>query len=326
VHEKVYDAFVARLVTGMQALRIGDPLDPATELGPLATAPIRDQLAEQVERSVAAGARILTGGTRLDRPGNYYAPTVLVDPQPGSPAWDEELFGPVAVVFRVKDLDEAIAVANHEVFGLGASAWTRPAEQERFREIEAGSAFVNGRWSDLRLPFGGIARWPRLRAGDPQFVNVKTSDRLRRISFGHKGSSRNHDSPALSEPYVVPHRRRRGSLRSEYTPADADRVCRRSRVQTRCHGIGEHARRAVSVRWRAERAAEKIAAEPDRSQAVDHRLRPERTAHRPQRRHLRASARRGRRGAAGLPRAGRDSESEQRAHAPPRARVPPERP
>jgi succinate-semialdehyde dehydrogenase/glutarate-semialdehyde dehydrogenase len=181
VHAQVYDRFVERLVSGMRALRIGDPMDPATEIGPLATGAIRDELAGQVERSVAAGARVLAGGSKLDRPGNYYAPTVLADPQRGSPAWNEELFGPVAVVFRVQDLDEAIAVANATDFGLGASAWTNDAEEKErlVREIEAGSVFVNGMVrSDPRLPFGGIKRSGHGRElavqGIREFVNVKT--------------------------------------------------------------------------------------------------------------------------------------------------------
>jgi succinate-semialdehyde dehydrogenase/glutarate-semialdehyde dehydrogenase len=130
---------------------------------------------------VAAGAKLLLGGGKLEGSGNFYAPTVLVDPMPGTPAWDEELFGPVAVVFRVRDLDEAIAVANHERFGLGASAWTRDAaEQERLtRELEAGSVFVNGMVkSDPRLPFGGVKRSGFGRElsvhGIREFTNVKT--------------------------------------------------------------------------------------------------------------------------------------------------------
>ena len=181
VHEAVYDEFVERFVDGMKALRVGDPIDPATEIGPLATGSIRDELAEQVERSVAAGATVLLGAKKLDGPGNFYAPTVLADPKPGTPAWSDELFGPVAVIFAVKDLDEAIATANHATFGLGASAWTSdPAEQERLvREIEAGSVFVNGMVkSDPRLPFGGIKRSGFGRElsvhGIREFTNVKT--------------------------------------------------------------------------------------------------------------------------------------------------------
>jgi succinate-semialdehyde dehydrogenase/glutarate-semialdehyde dehydrogenase len=181
VHDAVYEEFERRFVAGMAALRVGDPMDPAIEIGPLATAAIRAELVAQVERSLAAGARLLLGGRPLDGPGWFYPPTVLADPQPGSPAWDEEIFGPVATLFRVRDLEQAIAVANHRVFGLGASAWTNDAgEQERFaRELEAGSVFVNGPVkSDPRLPFGGIKRsgfGRELAAhGIREFVNVKT--------------------------------------------------------------------------------------------------------------------------------------------------------
>ncbi|MEO7795029.1 MAG: NAD-dependent succinate-semialdehyde dehydrogenase, partial [Thermoanaerobaculia bacterium] len=181
VHEAVYDRFVELFVAGMKALVVGDPLDPVTEIGPLATAPIRDELAEQVERSVAAGAKVLLGGKALPGPGYFYAPTVLADPAPGSPAWNDELFGPVATLFRVRDLDAAIALANHPSFGLGASAWTSDsAEQERFAaELEAGSVFLNGMVkSDPRLPFGGIKRSGFGRElshhGIREFVNIKT--------------------------------------------------------------------------------------------------------------------------------------------------------
>jgi succinate-semialdehyde dehydrogenase/glutarate-semialdehyde dehydrogenase len=181
VHEAVYERFTTLFVGGMAALVVGDPIDPATGIGPLATAPIREELAVQVDQSVAAGARVLLGGRKLDGPGYFYAPTVLADPVPGSPAWDDELFGPVATLFRVKDLDAAIALANHKVFGLGASAWTEDrAEQERLAvEIEAGSVFLNGMVkSDPRLPFGGIKRSGFGRelalAGIREFVNVKT--------------------------------------------------------------------------------------------------------------------------------------------------------
>jgi succinate-semialdehyde dehydrogenase/glutarate-semialdehyde dehydrogenase len=181
VHEAVYDRFAELFVAGMNALVVGDPVDPATEIGPLATAAIRDELAAQVERSVAAGARVLLGGRALPGPGYFYAPTVLAEPSPGSPAWDDELFGPVATLFRVRDLDAAIALANHPSFGLGAAAWTEDAgEQERLAvELEAGSVFLNGMVkSDPRLPFGGIKRSGFGRelslAGIREFVNVKT--------------------------------------------------------------------------------------------------------------------------------------------------------
>jgi succinate-semialdehyde dehydrogenase / glutarate-semialdehyde dehydrogenase len=181
VHADVYDEFVRRFVDGMAALVVGDPLDPKTDVGPLATRKIRDDLAGQVARSMAAGAHVLLGGTVPDGPGNYYPPTVLADPPAGSPARDEEIFGPVASVFRVASVDEAIAVANHPTFGLGAAVWTRDGgEIERLaREIEAGSVFVNGIVkSDPRLPFGGVKRsgFGRELAefGIREFVNVKT--------------------------------------------------------------------------------------------------------------------------------------------------------
>jgi succinate-semialdehyde dehydrogenase/glutarate-semialdehyde dehydrogenase len=181
VHRAVAAEFEAGFVARMAALKVGNPMDPATDIGPLATPGIRSELDEQVRRSVAAGARLLLGGHPLDRPGSYYAPTVLADPRPGSPAWAEETFGPVAVLITVADLDEAIAVANGTTFGLGASAWTRePKERERLvAEIEAGSVFINGMVkSDPRLPFGGIKRSGFGRElsvqGIREFVNVKT--------------------------------------------------------------------------------------------------------------------------------------------------------
>ena len=181
VHAAVYEEFTRRFVDGMAALRVGDPLDPATEVGPLATRAIRDELAAQVTRSVVAGARLLLGGAPPEGPGNFYPPTVLAGPPPGSPAREEELFGPVASLFRVESVDEAIALANEGTFGLGASAWTNDdGETERLtREIEAGSVFVNGMVkSDPRLPFGGIKRsgfGRELAAfGIREFVNVKT--------------------------------------------------------------------------------------------------------------------------------------------------------
>jgi succinate-semialdehyde dehydrogenase / glutarate-semialdehyde dehydrogenase len=181
VAEAVADDFERRLVQGMEGLRVGDPLDPATELGPLATADIVLALDTQVRRSVKAGARVLTGGRRLDRPGHYYAPTVLADIPDGSPAHREELFGPVAALFRARDADEALAIANDTTFGLGASVWTNDeAERARFVDgIESGLVFVNGMVaSDPRLPFGGVKRSGYGRElsvyGLREFVNIKT--------------------------------------------------------------------------------------------------------------------------------------------------------
>jgi succinate-semialdehyde dehydrogenase/glutarate-semialdehyde dehydrogenase len=164
----------------MRAVRVGDPLDPQTELGPLANKKVLTDLHGQVERSIAAGARVLTGGAPLDRAG-YYPATILTDIPTGSPAYAEELFGPVAALFRVPDLDAAIALANDTRFGLGCSVWTRdPAERARFiDEIEAGQVFVNSMVaSDPRLPFGGVKRSGYGRElgewGVREFVNIKT--------------------------------------------------------------------------------------------------------------------------------------------------------
>jgi succinate-semialdehyde dehydrogenase / glutarate-semialdehyde dehydrogenase len=181
VAEGVADAFERGFTAKMQALKVGDPLDPATEVGPLATRATLTDLDDQVRRSIAAGARVLTGGHPLERPGNYYAPTVLTDITPGSPAYAEELFGPVAALFRVRDAGEAIRLANDTPFGLGSSVWTNDAA-ERARlidEIEAGQVFVNGMVvSDPRLPFGGIKNSGYGRElgvyGIREFVNVKT--------------------------------------------------------------------------------------------------------------------------------------------------------
>jgi len=181
VHEAIADEWTRRFVDGMAALKVGDPMDAATDIGPLATPSIIDGLASQVERSVAAGARVLLGGHRLPVPGSFYAPTVLADIPPNAPAYSEELFGPVALLFRVKDLDDAIRQANDTPFGLGSSVWTTdPAEQERvIAEIEAGMTFVNGMVaSDPHLPFGGIKRSGYGRElsehGLSEFVNMKT--------------------------------------------------------------------------------------------------------------------------------------------------------
>jgi succinate-semialdehyde dehydrogenase/glutarate-semialdehyde dehydrogenase len=173
--------FERRFVEAMSALRVGDPMEESTQLGPLATPEILSDLERQVHDSVAAGARLLTGGHRIDRPGNFYAPTVLADVSKDSPAYREELFGPVAVVFRVDGIEEAIRLSNDTEFGLGASVWTNDTgEQNRLvDEIEAGMVFVNGMVaSDARLPFGGVKRSGYGRElsayGLREFVNVKT--------------------------------------------------------------------------------------------------------------------------------------------------------
>jgi succinate-semialdehyde dehydrogenase/glutarate-semialdehyde dehydrogenase len=181
IHESIYDDFVKRFVDRVAKVRVGDPTDEATELGPLATGSIRDDLDAQVQKSVAVGARLLTGGRKLDRAGFYYAPTVLADIPADAPAARDELFGPVASVFKAKDLVDAIRIANGTSFGLGASAWTRDdAERDRFvADIESGLLFINGMVvSDARLPFGGVKNSGFGRElgefGIHEFVNIKS--------------------------------------------------------------------------------------------------------------------------------------------------------
>ena len=181
VHREIATEFERRFVEGMRKLKVGDPLDESTEVGPLATEAIVNGLDDQVKRSVAAGARVLTGGKRIDRPGNYYQPTVLSDIPADSPAAVEELFGPVASLFVARDAEEAIKIANGTEFGLGASAWTTDSlEQERFiKGLDSGMVFLNGMVaSDPRLPFGGVKRSGYGRelgvVGIREFVNMKT--------------------------------------------------------------------------------------------------------------------------------------------------------
>jgi len=181
VADKIYDDFLRQFVERMRALRIGDPLDETTELGPLATEQILQGVHEQVQKSIAAGAKLLTGGNRIHGPGFFYEPTVLTNVSRESPAYCEEVFGPVASIFRVRDAAEAIEMANDTTFGLGASAWTNdPAEQELFTsELDAGMVFINAMVaSDPRLPFGGVKHSGFGRelgaAGIREFVNTKT--------------------------------------------------------------------------------------------------------------------------------------------------------
>jgi succinate-semialdehyde dehydrogenase/glutarate-semialdehyde dehydrogenase len=181
IHEKVYDEFMSRFVDGVASLRVGDPLHPKTEVGPLATAQIRDDLESQVDATVAAGARVHTGGTRIDGPGFFFLPTVLSEIPAGSPAESQELFGPVASVWKIASVDEAIQIANGTSFGLGASVWTEDAgERARFvRDIQAGLVFINGMVvSEPALPFGGVKSSGYGRElgafGIREFVNIKS--------------------------------------------------------------------------------------------------------------------------------------------------------
>src|SRR6266446_3425892 len=181
IADQIYDKFLNQFVARMRALKVGDPMDPATDTGPLATEQILRGVHDQVQKTIAAGAKLLTGGNRIHGPGFFYEPTVLVDVPKESPAYREEVFGPVASIFRVRDEAEAIELANDHTYGLGASAWTNDKkEQELFAsELETGMVFINGMVvSDPRLPFGGAKRSGFGRElgaqGIREFVNIKT--------------------------------------------------------------------------------------------------------------------------------------------------------
>ena len=182
VQDSIADRFESLLIAKFKELTVGDPMDKNTNIGPLATASIRTELERQVQQAIDAGAKVLVGGKSItDRPGNYYQPTILTNIPLDSPVAQEEFFGPVALLFRVKDLGEAISLANDVPFGLGASAWTNDKVQSDrlIDEIEAGAVFINGMVkSDPRLPFGGIKRSGYGRElssqGIHEFVNIKT--------------------------------------------------------------------------------------------------------------------------------------------------------
>jgi succinate-semialdehyde dehydrogenase/glutarate-semialdehyde dehydrogenase len=181
VSAAVADEFTRQFVAAMASLQMGDPMDPSTEVGPMARGDLVETLAAQVADAVAHGARALTGGTPRPGAGHYYPPTVLVDVPLDSRAYREELFGPVATIFRVNDIDEAITRANDTKYGLGASVWTKDAaERDRFVEaLEVGQVFVNAMVaSDPRVPFGGVKMSGYGRELGPhgirEFTTVKT--------------------------------------------------------------------------------------------------------------------------------------------------------
>jgi succinate-semialdehyde dehydrogenase / glutarate-semialdehyde dehydrogenase len=181
IAEPIAAEFEKRFVRAMEALKVGDPFEESTELGPLATAQGVEELDRDVQKTIAAGARLLTGGKRLERSGNFYAPTVLTNVPKNSPAYQEELFGPVASLFRAKNAEDAIRIANESRFGLGASAWTSDVGErdQLINELETGMVFVNRMVaSDPRLPFGGVKQSGHGRElghfGIREFTNIKT--------------------------------------------------------------------------------------------------------------------------------------------------------
>ena len=181
ISEKIADKFIPHFVKALQALEVGDPMEKSTDIGPLATSEILADLDQQVRKTVEMGGKLLTGGKQIEADGYYYPPTAISHIPKDSPAFREELFGPVASIFEIQDIDEAINLANSTNFGLGSSAWTNdPSEQARFiNEIEAGGVFINGMVaSDPRLPFGGVKHSGYGRElsefGIREFVNIKT--------------------------------------------------------------------------------------------------------------------------------------------------------
>jgi succinate-semialdehyde dehydrogenase / glutarate-semialdehyde dehydrogenase len=196
VHEKIYEQFESQFVQKMGALKVGNPMDPQTAIGPLATSDGVNDLEKQVHKSVEMGARLLAGGKRLNQPGNFFAPTVLADIPEGSPARVEEMFGPVASLFKVRDMAEALAIANETDFGLGSCAWTNDQDERDLfiNEIDAGMAFINGMVaSDSRIPFGGVRHSGYGRElshyGIREFVNIKTVAIYETSDSKPKGSS-----------------------------------------------------------------------------------------------------------------------------------------
>ena len=188
VVEKLADKFLEKFQAALEALKAGDPMDEKTTLGPLSTESALTELLKQVDGAVANGAKVVMGGKRIDRPGWYMEPTILTDIQSQNPAFRDEFFGPVALFFRVKDEDEAIALANDSDFGLGGSVFTKDVARGKrvASRVETGMMFINNiDWSDAELPFGGIKNSGYGRElgdmGIQQFVNKK----LVRVSSGN---------------------------------------------------------------------------------------------------------------------------------------------
>ena len=181
VADEIYDEFLDQFVARMRALKVGDPMDEATEIGPLATEQILQGVHDQVQKSIASGAKLLTGGNRIHGSGFFYEPTVLIHVPKESPAYCEEVFGPVASIFRVRNANEAVELANDTTFGLGSSAWTNDRDEQKLfaSELDTGMVFINAMVaSDPRLPFGGVKRSGFGRelgaAGIREFTNTKT--------------------------------------------------------------------------------------------------------------------------------------------------------
>ena len=181
IHESLYDAFETRFVAAMEALKVGDPMLDETHIGPIATVSLLENLVTQIEACTRAGARILSGGERMLGTGNYIEPTVIAGLPRSAPVYRDEIFGPVALLFRVASLAEAIEVANDTPFGLGASIWTTDPDEQKglIAALECGQVFVNTMVAtDPRLPFGGIKHSGFGRelsaAGMREFLNAKT--------------------------------------------------------------------------------------------------------------------------------------------------------
>ena len=180
VVDSIADKFIERFQAALEALKAGDPMDEKTTLGPLSSEAALVQLLKQVENAVAKGAKLLTGGKRIDRPGSYMQPSILTNIRPENPAFRDEFFGPVAMVFGVKDEEAAIALANDSDFGLGGSVWTKDVARGKrvASRVETGMMFINNiDWSDPELPFGGIKKSGYGRElgdmGIQEFVNKK---------------------------------------------------------------------------------------------------------------------------------------------------------